>query len=103
MRKLIGTSVIMLLGALAFAAGCSQQPPQGPRGQHGPPQEAIDACKGLAENAACSVKMGEQTHEGKCAKGRDEAGELACMPEGGHGGPPGGPPPDGKGPPPARQ
>lgn len=94
----IRTSLIIASAAAALVMGCSQQPPpRGPGDGHGPPQEAIDACKGQADGAACTAKMGDKTVEGTCKKGPDNQGELACMPQGGG---PGGPPPGGPGGPP---
>lgn len=55
-------------------------PPPGGRGHRGPPQEALDACKSLAENAACSVKLGDKTLDGKCRKGPGDSATLACAP-----------------------
>jgi len=43
----------------------------------GPPQEAIDACSGLTENASCSIQAGDQTISGSCS---DLQGTLACKP-----------------------
>ncbi len=47
-------------------------------GHHGPPPQALDACKGLSAGAACSVKFEERTVTGTCNAGRE--GELACRP-----------------------
>lgn len=55
-------------------------PPPDARGHRGPPQEALDACKSLAEDAACSVKFGDKTLDGRCRKGPGDSGALACAP-----------------------
>jgi hypothetical protein len=59
----------------------------------GPPQEALDACKTLAEGATCSVKLPANTLEGSCRKGPDASKPLACAPA--HMPPPGPPPQSG--------
>lgn len=41
------------------------------------PQEAIDACTGLAENASCSMQQGNQTISGVCS---NLQGTLICKP-----------------------
>jgi len=41
------------------------------------PQEAIDACNGLTENASCSIQAGNQTISGVCS---NLQGTLACKP-----------------------
>ena len=55
-----------------------------------PPQEAVDACKGLVEGDACTVSFDGHTMEGICRLGPDGQGPLACAPKG----PPPGPPPE---------
>jgi hypothetical protein len=63
------------------------QPPAGTPGQPGtPPQEAIDACSGLTQNAACEITTPQGTISGTCAAVQNQ---LACVPRGG---PPAGPP-----------
>jgi hypothetical protein len=68
-------------------------PPGGTPGQPGtPPQEAIDACSGLTQNAACEVTTPRGTITGTCAAVQNQ---LACVPQGGSpegGQPPAGPP-----------
>ena len=54
-------------------------PPPG-RGHRGPPPQAIDACKSLAESAACVVTFGDRSINGTCRKGPDGSGLLACAP-----------------------
>jgi hypothetical protein len=44
----------------------------------GPPQEAIDACNGLTENANCSIQAGNKTISGSCS---NLQGTLACKPK----------------------
>lgn len=57
----------------------------GQPGQSGPPQEAIDACVGLASGAACTIETPNGNLTGSCTA--VSSNELACVPEGG---PPGG-------------
>lgn len=59
-------------------------PPTGP-GQGAPPQEAINACTGLNEGAACSFNTPQGTITGTCMVPQ---GQLACVPAGGPGGQP---------------
>jgi hypothetical protein len=88
------TLVLCLLGALAIA-GCNKNPPpaeppgegsaalqHGP-GQHEPPKEAYTACEGKNSGDACSVKMGDREHTGKCAAPPQDASDtrLSCRPE----------------------
>jgi hypothetical protein len=77
-------------------------PPGGPEGakageHRAPPEEAFTACDGKQENDACSVKRDNEKVAGTCKQGPKDATEtrLACMPQGGHKGGPGGPPPSG--------
>ncbi|MFO0582889.1 MAG: hypothetical protein U0229_11480 [Anaeromyxobacter sp.] len=56
------------------------RPAHGPGGHRGPPPEAVEACKGVAEGEACAVTLGGNTLDGTCAKGPDGAGALACRP-----------------------
>ena len=84
-----GVLPAMLAGAaLSVSAQNKDQPPPPPGGKRGPPQEAIDACKGKADGAKVSFKgrRGEDI-KGVCKKMRDV---VAAVPEGGM--PP--PPPD---------
>ncbi|MYM86600.1 hypothetical protein GTP91_05325 [Rugamonas sp. FT82W] len=79
----------MLAGAAVSAsAQNANQPPPPPDGKRGPPQEAIDACKGKAEGAKVTFKgrRGEDV-KGVCKKMREG---VVAVPEGGM--PP--PPPD---------
>lgn len=72
------------------AAACL---PEGGRGRHhGPPPQALEACKGLSANAACTVSFGDKSVTGTCAAG-GPSNELACRPadsegRGHHHGPP---------------
>lgn len=70
-------------GANAFA----ESPP--PRHPHQPPREAIDACSGVSESAACTVTLHGHTIEGTCRTPPDGKGDLACLPNR-----PPGPPPE---------
>jgi hypothetical protein len=45
-----------------------------------PPQEAFDACLGLAAGAACSVSNGDRAVGGACRQGPREEHALACVP-----------------------
>lgn len=48
-------------------------------GRHQPPAEALNACSGLSQNAACSfVSPRGDTLKGTC---QSPAGELACVPQ----------------------
>jgi hypothetical protein len=47
---------------------------------HGPPKEAIDACKSLAAGATCSVTFDDHTIDGTCQARHDGEGPLACHP-----------------------
>ncbi len=67
-------------------------PEGGPRGHHGPPPQAVEACKGLSANAACTVRFGDKSVAGTCFAG-GPSNELACRPADGerhghHRGPP---------------
>ncbi len=68
------------------ASGQSQggQPPMGGKdGAPGqPPQAAIDACVGLAQNAACTVNTPNGTLSGTCLTPPNIT-QLACVPAGG--------------------
>lgn len=55
--------------------------PGGPDGRRGPPAEAVEACKGLAESAACSFQLRDRTVDGTCVAGPKDA-PLACRPNG---------------------
>lgn len=72
--------------ALASTAVLAQQGP--PRG---PPPEALQACSGLSEGAACAFTHRDRNLTGTCRTG-PEGGALACAPAGmgpgGHHGPP---------------
>jgi hypothetical protein len=58
----------------ALACAPAMPPP------HGPPQEALDACKSLSEGAACRVTFHDRTMDGTCRKGPDANSALACAP-----------------------
>ena len=64
------------------------QSTQGSRRQ-GPPQEAFDACEGLAQGDACTVQTPRGRLSGLC---RSMPDGVACVPEGGPGRGRGGPP-----------
>jgi hypothetical protein len=44
-----------------------------------PPREAVEACASSEEGAACTVSFHGQSISGKCRKGPDGEGPLACM------------------------
>jgi hypothetical protein len=50
------------------------------RRPHGPPPEAIAACKDQSEGSACTVSLHGQSIDGTCRKGPDGDGPLACAP-----------------------
>lgn len=89
--KILASRTI-LLGALSCVAGValaqppqSQQPPadqpdQQPHRHHGPPPEALDACKSAASGQQCSFtsRRGDQI-TGTCVS-REEGKPLACRP-----------------------
>lgn len=54
-------------------------------GHHGPPPEALEACKGLQEGNACQVSFDGKTTAGTCRTG-PQGEAAACLPEGGPGG-----------------
>ncbi len=59
------------------------KPPPGAEGRdHGPPPEAIEACKGKSEGDGCQVKHGDREEDGTCAKPPPGAPDqsLSCRP-----------------------
>jgi hypothetical protein len=66
-------------GSGALACAPKDRPPHG-RGPHGPPPEALTACKSLSEGATCSVQLPDRTVPGTCRRGPDGQGPLACAP-----------------------
>jgi hypothetical protein len=78
-------------GAVDNTPLVQDQPPSGqaPQGQGGqgpqdggqPPQEAIDACSGLSQGAACTMDTLNGTLTGSCMT--VQTGQLACVPAGG--------------------
>jgi hypothetical protein len=66
-------------GAGALACRPAHPPPGGHGRPPGPPPEALEACSGLAQGAACAVTLGGDTLDGSCEPG--PGGEaLACRP-----------------------
>ena len=62
-----------------FVPPQGNQPPGANPGRQGqPPQEAIDACVGLAENDACTVNLPNRDVEGSCLNVAQ--GDLVCVP-----------------------
>lgn len=80
---------IVALTALPALAQDRSRPPQG----HGPPAEALAACRGRTRGASCTVTPpnGGSAVSGTCDSPSEEL-PLACRPEGGHEGGPGGGP-----------
>jgi hypothetical protein len=74
----IGAAVLLLLGG---AAGADEG-----RGPPLPPAEAVQACQGAADGAACTFTMGDRSASGTCRASPDGQA-FACAPER-HGGPP---------------
>jgi hypothetical protein len=70
----------LVLGSLAALADDPAPRP------HGPPPEALQACGGIQEGAACSFTMGDKAVTGTCRTGPDGQ-TTACMPAH-HRGPP---------------
>lgn len=88
-----GTPAVRALSAGGGQAGAGQTQPNGqnqPTGQPGggqgntqqPPQEAINACIGLSQGAACSVNTPNGTVSGTCST-PPNASQLSCVPIGG--------------------
>lgn len=50
-----------------------------PMGPPRPPPEAVEACEGKEQGAACEVRLGAEDHAGTCTSMHE--GELVCMPE----------------------
>ncbi len=79
------TTAMVLAITLCFSAPSAHAQPDSQRGRHrGPPPEAIAACEGQAENAACQFtgRRGDDI-EGTCISPPRQEGTLACAPEGG--------------------
>jgi len=73
--------VALLVSTAAFAQPADDEQEGrrgGGRGHRGPPQEAIDACEGLAEGDSCSFVIEAQ---GTCESLRRSEG-VVCRPEG---------------------
>ncbi|HEY2733272.1 MAG TPA: hypothetical protein VGI70_04770 [Polyangiales bacterium] len=49
-------------------------------GHHGPPKEAIDACKDLTAGDACNITFDDESIAGTCHDSPDGNGPMACMP-----------------------
>lgn len=96
MKKLIimMSAVVGLVGS-SLAMGAQGQ--EGPcPGHRPPPQEALDACKGLKAGAACSFEDPEGNEvAGKCFT-PDASKPLACRPDQPKGGERRGPPEGGR-------
>ena len=84
------TSTLATTATATSTVAAPAYPADAPPPHHKPPQEAFDACKSLAEGAACSVSFNGHSMTGTCRKGPHGESELACVPA--H--PPGPPPSD---------
>jgi hypothetical protein len=74
-----GSPAVRALSGENAGQGAQPARPGGPGGQ--PPQEAIDACAGRTQNAACSFTGGNGgTIAGICQT--IQSGQLACVPQG---------------------
>ncbi|MFO0712734.1 MAG: hypothetical protein U0353_22975 [Sandaracinus sp.] len=97
-RHTLSSLAFTALTLLAIPASAQDRgrPPPG----HGPPPEALAACRGRSRGASCTVTPPDgRTVSGTCDSPADDL-PLACRPEGGPGGP-GGPHADARrGPPP---
>lgn len=79
----INTRSILSLSAL-FAAGLYAATAHAHADMPTPPQEAVQACSGKAENDACNFTgKHNEAITGTCHKGPDGKGVLACAPAGG--------------------
>jgi hypothetical protein len=58
----LAISIIALLATQAFAQNSNQQDPERGDHPHGPPPEAIAACKGKAVDAACTFTGRQGEH-----------------------------------------
>ena len=75
-KHLAFAALLGLFGTQAFAQ----------EGEHrGPPQEALAACTGLSEGAACAFTHDTHNISGTCRTGPN-GGAVACAPAGGPGG-----------------
>lgn len=88
---------VFVFSTLLCAAATAQAAPQAPaakpkpgaeqdRPHHGPPPEALAACKPLANGASCSFTSPRGAHTGTCVAPQGKP--LACRPAGappGHG------------------
>lgn len=80
-----GWAALATLAALTLGMGTASAHPtehdaaaHGPR--HGPPPEALAACKALAAGTACSVTLAATVHQGSCWA--PPGMPLACRPTG---------------------
>lgn len=71
--------------ALATDSSRGERPKgPGPRGPHGPPPEAFDACASKSTGAACNVKFGDKNIDGTCRTPPPSGAEDArtfCLPK----------------------
>ena len=81
--------------------GTCRTPPHGNSGElvcapahRGPPPEALKACEGSAEGAACSVVLHGEARAGRCQKPPHGGTQLGCLPDGMKGPRHHGPPPE---------
>ncbi|HEY1817751.1 MAG TPA: hypothetical protein VGG74_35665 [Kofleriaceae bacterium] len=91
MPQILLSLLFAAAAAVPFDGGsASAPPPPDGRHDHGPPQEAIDACTNLQVDDACSFKLHDHDVTGTCKARPDDSSQLACRPD--HP-PPHGPPP----------
>lgn len=97
--RVIAFSILAVAANLSLAAGEEAAPPSDrqPPGdmrmpRHGPPKEAVEACAGKQDAAACSFTGRHGSMSGSCRMVPE--GKMACVPPRGAeppGGRPGGP------------
>jgi hypothetical protein len=75
---LTGFALLALTNLRAFDARAANDNAE-PAGPPHPPREAVEACSNQQEGAACTVSIHGQAISGKCRKGPDGEGPLACM------------------------
>ncbi|MBN8609468.1 MAG: hypothetical protein J0L92_02730 [Deltaproteobacteria bacterium] len=86
-RSLAALTALSLFAAPLLASVALAQDRGRPPGGHGPPAEALAACRGRTRGATCSVTppQGGSAVRGTCDSPSDDL-PLACRPEGGPGG-----------------
>ncbi|HET9595706.1 MAG TPA: hypothetical protein VFP65_09000 [Anaeromyxobacteraceae bacterium] len=83
----------LLMGfALASGAPALAHDPGGGGNRHGPPPEALQACSGQQEGAACTVTFADGRQLAGVCRSGPQGEPAACFPPHGPGGPHGPPP-----------